>query len=75
MRTPLPFKIELPANNSQDLFAMKKWCNENFGPRGDFTRDEPGNWEVFWTGRSAITAYKWHFKTEQDLVLFTLRWS
>jgi hypothetical protein len=74
-----PYEIVIPKINEDHLWSMQQWCYEQFGvPWLDFGSDpeaRSGSWTVFWGDRDGNRNYRWHFRTEQDAVLFMLRWS
>ena len=51
----------------------KIWCEAEWGPQWSVTENRTGAWSVFWGGPPG--RYRWIFATEQQAVLFTLRWS
>lgn len=70
----LPFTITAPSKPASKTAAMTKWCEEKFGKRWSVTENRKGTWCCFWSGRSIPGTYKWHFKNEQDALLFSLTW-
>lgn len=51
------------------------WCEEQFGPRWEAIGNRAGTWCVFWSGRRTVEGcYQWWFETEQQKILFALRW-
>jgi hypothetical protein len=55
----------------------KAWCQEQWGHRWEAVGDREGIWTVFWGGNQVEnypSTYQWWFETEQQQMLFTLRW-
>lgn len=50
------------------------WCVQNFGPRWSPVDNRQGRWATFWGGVDMFSHYRFCFATEQDAMLFTLRW-
>lgn len=55
------------------------WCIEQWGHRWEVTGYPKGTWTVFWGGFSMNSQkqdrhYQWWFATEQQAMLFALRW-
>ena len=75
----LPYEIVLPKMNGEHLWSMQQWCLAQFGVQWNAVSRDPaersGRWTVLWCGPSDNKSYRWHFKNEQDAVVFTLRWS
>ena len=75
----LPHEIELPKENEHHLWAMQQWCFTHFGARWSpisrIPAEQHGRWTVLWCGPDQPKVYRWHFATEQDAILFTLRWA
>lgn len=69
----LPHTIIAPAKPGNTM-AMTKWCEEKWGKRWSVTDNRKGIWCCFWSGRAIPGTYKWHFKNEQDALLFSLTW-
>ena len=53
----------------------KKWCYEQWGTRWQALGNRSGTWSVFWAGREQAEHYRWNFATEQQALLFTLKWA
>ena len=74
----LPYEVILPKINESHLWTMQQWCNKNFGSRWSpvsrLLEEKSGKWTVFWCGMKNPRDYRWHFATEQDALLFRLRW-
>ena len=74
----LPHEIILPKINELHLWTMREWCESRFGTQWNAISRTPeerlGTWTVFWCGPNQPKDYRWHFKNEQDAVIFTLRW-
>lgn len=64
--------FKLRKENERHLWEMKKWTTENFG--GGWSGDRHSTWCVSWAGVNDPEYYIWHFKHEQDAVLFALKW-
>lgn len=60
----MPFS-ENGRNNDKEV-EMRAWCEEQFGPGG-----RRNIWRFGWTQKD-ITFY---FRSQQDALLFTLKWS
>lgn len=78
----LPYTLELDHVNNANIWPMKEWCYENFGPRWGLLREKNSNrdgvWTVLWAGfrdGKRGGSYQWHFKHERDLLFFSLRWA
>ena len=52
----------------------KTWCEAEWGPRWSAIDNRTGTWSVFWAGRGIPGYYRWHFATEQQALLFALKW-
>lgn len=55
--------------------AAKTWCQAQWGARWNALDNRDGTWSVFWAGRARSEHYRWIFETEQQAILFSLRWS
>jgi hypothetical protein len=58
------------------LYPITMWCEEQWGPRWNSSNLE-GTWSVYWGGNRVEllpSQYAWHFKTEEQLMWFLLRW-
>jgi len=56
---------------------MKEWCRQNVGQEQTWT-ESGGVWACFWAGGSPdypTDQYNWLFKSEQDAIMFALRWT
>lgn len=68
----LPFSVN---TERKILHHAESWCREKWGPRWNVIDNREGTWCVFWGGNRTIPSqYQWHFKTEQQLMIFMLRW-
>ena len=56
-------------NNSNRATA---WCQEQWGSRWSVTDNLSGRWSCFY--RINLGQYEWNFETEQQALLFALRW-
>jgi hypothetical protein len=79
-REPVPpHEIILPKMNGEHLWEMQQWCLAQFGVQWNAISREPeersGRWTMLWCGPDNSKCYRWHFRTEQDVVLFALRWA
>jgi hypothetical protein len=71
----LPYGVE---TDSKHLHLALAWCQEKWGERWGAVDNREGTWCVFWGGfRSGknYSTYNWHFETESQLLLFSLRWA
>ncbi len=66
----LPYAI----TTGQPKWETEQWCTKCFGPRWNAIHMKTGRWTCFWQGRNAPKCYIWHFKNEQDAMLFSLVW-
>jgi hypothetical protein len=57
------FVVTVPSH-TKDLID---WCTEHFGPGG---RNKKFRWRYGWTNN-----FHYYFRSEQDALLFTLRWA
>jgi hypothetical protein len=75
----LPYEIILPKQSGDHFWAMQQWCFTHFGARWSpisrIPAEQHGRWTVLWDGPDNYKSYRWHFRTEQDAVVFTLRWA
>ena len=53
---------------SEDISGIKFWCAEVFGPGG---RHRGYRWRYGWTDINE----NFYFKSEQDALMFAMRWS
>jgi len=71
---------ELPYGMQTDrniLREAESWCIEQWGPRWQVSGNPKGTWTVFWGGNHVEnypSTYQWWFETEQQQLMFTLRW-
>jgi len=56
------------------VFPAHSWCEQQWGERWGVTHNREGTWSVFWAGRDDPDQYRWCFATQQQVLLFTLRW-
>lgn len=74
-----PHNVVLPKQNERELWAMRCWCTEYFGPQWGLNKqhwfNRKGVWSVIWCGPENSLNYQWMFENEADAVLFMLRWS
>lgn len=68
----LPYGVQTEKKFVQ---AAIKWCAEQFGDRWEVIGHPEGTWTVFWAGRGIPGHYQWWFETEEQQLLFTLKWS
>ena len=54
--------------------AAGQWCEQQFGNRWNPLNHRQGLWTMFWSGPAEFNKYRFCFATEQDMVLFSLRW-
>ena len=52
----------------------RSWCVEQWGQCYQIAGDQSGTWFVTWAGRGIPGHYQWWFATEQQQMLFILRW-
>ena len=52
----------------------KTWCQDQWGARWNVLDNQSGTWSVFWAGRDRASHYRWQFATEQQALLFALKW-
>ncbi len=76
----LPYGVQ----TAREVVAEARiWCVEQRGQcyqiagaaRDQTAGDQSGTWFVTWAGRGIPGHYQWWFATEQQQMLFTLRWS
>jgi len=65
---------------SKDVVEQaKEWCEARWGDRWQAVGNLEGSWCVFWAGPGYIKysqgQYQWWFETEQQQMLFALRWA
>jgi hypothetical protein len=53
------------------------WCQEQWGERWKAVGNREGTWCVFWAGtrENLTTQYQWWFETEEQQLMFILRWT
>lgn len=51
---------------------MQKWCDEIFGERGHWSL--PMNSKPWYVRRSVSGSYEFSFLTEEDAIMFALKW-
>ena len=71
----LPYVIAAKKINGDH--EMKEWCRQNVGQEQTWT-ESGGVWACFWAGGSPdypTDQYNWLFKSEQDAIMFALRWT
>jgi hypothetical protein len=68
----LPYGVQTPKDIVEPARA---WCQEQWGPRWEAVGDREGTWTVFWGGRGIPSHYQWWFETEQQQIMFTLKWA
>lgn len=59
------------------LYDAENWCKERWGPRWAAAGNREGTWCVFWGGNRvemSPSTYQWWFETEEQQMLFMLRW-
>lgn len=78
----LGYTLELEHVNNANIWPIKEWCWETFGPRWGLIQEKnssrDGVWTVLWAGFSDERRggrYLWHFKHERDMLFFSLRWA
>ena len=71
MRKELPYGTQ---TDKRFITEAEMWCREQWGPRREITGNREGSWCVFLKGRDAPTQYQWWFATEEQRLLFMLRW-
>jgi hypothetical protein len=76
----LPYTLDLEHVTNANIWPMKQWCWDTLGPRWGLVQEKnssrDGVWTVLWTGleNGHRGSYRWHFKNERDMLMFTLRW-
>jgi hypothetical protein len=73
-------KLEYGAFTSKNVLEeAKEWCEARWGARWEAIGNREGSWCVFWAGPGYIKygqgQYQWWFETEEQRLLFALRWS
>jgi len=70
----LPYGVQ---TDKKILHEADLWCQERWGSRWEAVDNREGSWCVFWAGSREYDTpytYQWWFKTEQQSLLFSLRW-
>ena len=72
----LPYGVQTPKDIVE---PARQWCIEQWGHRWEAVGNREGIWCVFWGGfgmssQKRDSHYQWWFETEQQQMLFTLRW-
>lgn len=68
------YTITVPKFGGDNHASQTVWCEQKFGKRWSVIDNRDGLWCCFWGGRSIPGSYSWHFKNEQDALLFSLTW-
>jgi hypothetical protein len=68
----LDYEVHTPREVVEDA---KAWCYQQWGTRWEALGNRSGTWSVFWAGRGIPGYYRWHFATEQQALMFTLKWA
>jgi hypothetical protein len=55
--------------------AMASWCGDQFDRPWQAVDNRDGRWCYFWCGPSDHAYYRFHFRDQEDAVMFALRWS
>lgn len=79
MTATLPYSVILEHVNNDNIWNIRQWCYNNFGPCWGVVEGEDtsrkGTWTVIWTVTKKFYGYRWYFRNEKDLLMFQLRWS
>jgi hypothetical protein len=70
----LPYGVQ---TDREILREAEPWCIEQWGHRWQVVGNTEGTWTVFWTGNQVEnypSTYQWWFASEQQQLMFTLRW-
>lgn len=72
----LPYGVQTPKDIVE---PARQWCIEQWGHRWEAVGNRSGTWCVFWGGfgmssQKRDSHYQWWFETEQQQIMFTLRW-
>ena len=72
--TNLPFEIII---KKKENYQAADWCQQRWGKRWSTIDNRQGVWCCFWLGTRGPNSgkYIYHFKNEQDAIVFSLRWS
>ena len=74
------FKVAVAMTNSwpgNELLDMRRWCCETIGdPKKEKRKIKHGECPYYWAGTTDWEEHQhvFHFASEQDAVLFALRW-
>ena len=71
----LPYGVQ---TDKKIVHEAKAWCIEQWGHRWEAAGYPKGTWCVFWGGNQVEnypSTYQWWFATEQQQIMFTLRWA
>ena len=70
----LPYGVK---TDKKILHEAAAWCREQWGQRFEAVKHRDGTWCVLWAGprENLPSQYQWWFETEEQLLLFTLRWT
>jgi hypothetical protein len=69
----LPYSVMTRGDIDQGDRGAWSWCQDQWGPRWAVTKNHHGSWCCFY--RTKAGQYEWHFETEQQALLFSLRWA
>lgn len=72
----LPYGVQ---TDKTIVHEAEAWCVEQWGHRWQAVGNHEGTWCVFWGGfgmssQKRDSHYQWWFETEQQQMLFTLKW-
>ena len=72
--TDLPFEIVIDKTKHHEASV---WCTQQWSKRWSPIDNRQGTWCCFWVGTRSKQSgkYRYHFKNEDDAILFALRWS
>lgn len=65
----LPYTIFVHKNKQR---SAEIWCKSKLGKRWEAIGYRDGIWTCFWAGREHPSHYAFHFKNEQDALVFSL---
>jgi hypothetical protein len=71
----LPYKV---LTDKKVLHDAEAWCIKLWGPRWEAIGNREGTWCVFWGGNRVELLpyhYEWNFETNEQKMMFVLRWS
>lgn len=68
------YTVLVPKKPSKGHYDETSWCEEKFGKRWSVIDNRDGKWCCFWNGTNKPAWYRFHFKNEQDALLFSLTW-